>query len=187
MLSHFRHVQLFVIPWTAAHQPPLSMEFFRQEYWSGLSCPSPGDLPNSGIKSTTLTSAALTGRFFTTSTTWEVRWGEVAQSCLTLCDPMDCNLLGFSVHGSLQARILEWVAISFSRGSSWPRDQTRVSRIGGRCFNLWATFPTAPKILSRQIILCLFYQEGKIVSLYLFSLSFIEGGTKNFLFSTGHE
>ena len=47
---------------------------------------------------------------------------EVAQSCLTLCDPMDCSLLGFSVHGIFQARVLEWVAISFSRGSSWPRD-----------------------------------------------------------------
>ena len=69
----------------------------------------------------------------------EVRWGEVAQSCLTLCDPMDCNLLGFSIHGILQARVLEWIAISFSRGSSWHRDRTRVSRIGGRRFNLWAT------------------------------------------------
>ena len=47
---------------------------------------------------------------------------EVAQSCLTLCDPMDCSLPGSSVHGILQARILEWVAISFSRGSSQPRD-----------------------------------------------------------------
>ena len=52
---------------------------------------------------------------------------------------MDGNLLGFSVHGILQARILEWTAISFSRGSSQPRDQTQVSRIGGRHFNLWAT------------------------------------------------
>ena len=50
--------------------------------------------------------------------------GEVAQSCPTLCDPMDCNLLGFSVHGILQARILEWIAISFSKGSSRPRDRT---------------------------------------------------------------
>ena len=65
--------------------------------------------------------------------------GEVVQSCPTLCDPMDCNLLGFSVHGILQARILEWIAISFSKGSSRPRDWTRVSRIGGRRFNLWAT------------------------------------------------
>ena len=60
----------------------------------------------------------------------------VAQSCLTLCDPMDCSPLGSSVHGILQARILEWVAISFSRGSSQPRYQTQVSHIAGRCFNL---------------------------------------------------
>ena len=64
---------------------------------------------------------------------------EVAQSCPTLCDPVDCSLPGFSVHGILQARILERVTVSFSRGSSRPRDQTRVSRIGGRCFKLWAT------------------------------------------------
>ena len=64
---------------------------------------------------------------------------EVAQSCLTLCDPMGCSLPSSSVHGILQARILEWVAISFSRVSSRPRDQTPVSRIVGRLFNLWAT------------------------------------------------
>ena len=51
----------------------------------------------------------------------------VGQSCLTLCDPMDCSPSGSSVCGILQARILEWVAISFSRGSSWPRDWTHVS------------------------------------------------------------
>ena len=65
--------------------------------------------------------------------------GEVAQSRPILCDPVDCNLLGFSVHGILQARILEWIDISFSRGSSRPRDQTQVSCIGGRRINLWAT------------------------------------------------
>ena len=64
---------------------------------------------------------------------------EVAQSCPTLCDPMDCNLPGFSVHGISQAWILEGVAISFSRGSSPPRDWTRISYIAGRCFTLWAT------------------------------------------------
>ena len=69
----------------------------------------------------------------------EVKWSEVTQLCLTLCDPVDCSLPGSSIHGILQARILEWVAISFSRGSSRPRDQTWVSHIGGRCFNLWAT------------------------------------------------
>ena len=54
-------------------------------------------------------------------------------------DPMDCSLLGSSVHRILQARILEWVAISFSSGSSWARDRTQVSCIAGRRFNLWAT------------------------------------------------
>ena len=53
----------------------------------------------------------------------------VAQSCLTLCNSMDCSLPGSSVHGILQARILEWVVISYSRGSSQPKDQTQVSCI----------------------------------------------------------
>ena len=57
---------------------------------------------------------------------------EVTQSCLPLCDPMDCSLRGSSVHGILQASILEWVAISFSRRSSQPRDRTRVFHIAGR-------------------------------------------------------
>ena len=61
---------------------------------------------------------------------------EVAQLCPTLCNPVDCNPPGSSVHGILQTRILEWVAISFSKGSSRPRDRTQVSRIAGRRFNL---------------------------------------------------
>ena len=64
---------------------------------------------------------------------------EVAQSCPTLCDPVDCSPPGSSAHGILQARILEWVAISFSRGSSQLKDWTQVSCIAGRHFNLWAT------------------------------------------------
>ena len=63
---------------------------------------------------------------------------EVTQSYPTLCDPMDCSLPGSSIHGIFQARILEWVAISFSRGSSQPRDRTLVSHIAGRRFTLWA-------------------------------------------------
>ena len=59
---------------------------------------------------------------------------KVAQSCLTLCDPMD-----YTVHGILQAKILEWLAIPFSRESSKPRDQTQVSRIAGGFFTSWAT------------------------------------------------
>ena len=58
-------VQLFATPWTVAHQAPLFMEFPRQEYWSGLPFPTLGDLPNPGIKLTSLASLALAGRFFT--------------------------------------------------------------------------------------------------------------------------
>ena len=61
---------------------------------------------------------------------------EVAQSCPTLCDPMDCSLPGSSVHRTFQARVLEWVAFSFSRRSSRPRDRTQVSRIVGRRFTI---------------------------------------------------
>ena len=63
----------------------------------------------------------------------------VTQSCPTLCDPMDCSLPGSSIYGIFQARVLEWVAIAFSRKSSQPRDRTRVSRIAGRRFTVWAT------------------------------------------------
>ena len=58
----------------------------------------------------------------------------VTQLCLTLCSPMDCSLPGSSVHGILQARILEWVAISSSKGSSQPRDQAQVSHVAGGFF-----------------------------------------------------
>ena len=70
------------------------------------------------------------------------------QSCPTLCSPMDCSLPGCSIHRILQARILEWVAKPFSRGSSWPRDQTRISCTAGRF--LTADPPGKPKI---QILL----------------------------------
>ena len=73
---------------------------------------------------------------------------EVAQSCPTLCDPMDCSLPDFSVHGIFQARVLEWVAISFSRESSQPRDRTQVSCIVGRRFTLWARKPELSLLLA---------------------------------------
>ena len=67
-------------------------------------------------------------------------WSKVKLlSCVWLCKSMDCSLPGSSVHGIFQARILEWVAISFSRGSSWPRDQTQVSLTAGRFFTSWAS------------------------------------------------
>ena len=60
----------------------------------------------------------------------------VTHSCLTRCDPVDCSPSGSSVHGVLQARILEWVAFTSSRGSSQPRDQTWIFRIPGRFFTV---------------------------------------------------
>ena len=82
----FSRVRLLVTPWTAAYQAPPSMGFSRQEYWSGLPLPSPMQESES----------------------------EVIQSCPTLSDPMDCSLPGSSIHGILQARVLEWGAIAFS-------------------------------------------------------------------------
>ena len=63
----------------------------------------------------------------------------VAQLCLIPCDPMDFSPPAFSVHGILQARILAWVVIPLSWGSSWPRDWTQVPYIAGRFFTSWAT------------------------------------------------
>ena len=83
---------------------------------------------------------------------WYVFMCLVAQWCPTLCDPMDCSLPGCSVHGISQARILEWVAIPFSRGSSWPRDQTQVSCIAGGFFTFWAA-RAAPLFLT-ELLCC---------------------------------
>ena len=69
LVKSLSHVCLFASPWTIAYQAPPSMGFSRQEYWSGLPFPSPGDLPDPGIESTSLTSPALAGRFFSSSAT----------------------------------------------------------------------------------------------------------------------
>ena len=89
LLSRFSRVQLCATPQTAAHQAPPSLGFPRQECWRGLPFPSP------------------------------MRESEVAQSCPTLSAPMDCSLRGSSIHGIFQARVLEWVAISFSNAWKW--------------------------------------------------------------------
>ena len=130
------HAWLFVTPWSVAP---------KQEYWSGLLFPSPA--VSQSRNGTWVSCVSCISR--------QIRYHkrhlgnplymerkkehEVTQSCLTLCNPMDCSLPGSSLHGILQARILEWVAIPLSRGSSWSRDRSWVSRIAGRCFNLWAT------------------------------------------------
>ena len=73
ILSCFSNVQLFATSSTLVRQAPLSMRFSRQEYWSGLPCSLPGDLPNPGIEPASLMSPVLAGGFFTTSTTWEAQ------------------------------------------------------------------------------------------------------------------
>ena len=119
-------VWLLATPGTEAYQAPPTMGFSRQEYGSGV------PLEMSAIKG-----AGKCGFLFWVAVCACIL--SLLQSCRTLCDPMDCNLPGSSVHGILQARILEWVAISFSRGSSQPRDRTCISCIAGRFFTIWAT------------------------------------------------
>ena len=104
---------------------------------------------------------------------------EVAQSCPTLCDPVDCSPPGSSIHEILQARILKWVAISFSRGSSRPRDRTQAFLFAGRHFNLWATREalshpyTTTKKRKKQtnIALTRWTFVGKVMSLFFNTLS----------------
>ena len=74
--------------------------------------------------------------------------------CPILCNPTDCNLSGYSDHGIFQARLLEWVAISFSRGSSWPRDQTQVSCIAGRRFTIWAIREALKGMTPSHLYIC---------------------------------
>ena len=144
-------VWLFATPWTVAYQDSPSMGFSINMYLPGestgakslQSCqtlqphrrqptrlPCPWDSPgkNTGV-----------GCHFLLQCMKVQSESEVAQSCPTLSDPMDCSPPGSSIHGIFQARVLEWDAIAFSRGSSWPRDRTQISCIVSRCFTVWAT------------------------------------------------
>ena len=86
------------------------MRLSWQEYWSGLPFPTPGDLPEPGVKLASPVAPALAGRFFTTA----AAAAKSLQSWPTLCDPIDGSPPGSPVPGILQARTQEWVAISFS-------------------------------------------------------------------------
>ena len=99
------------------------------EYWSGWPIPSPGDLPDPGIEpgSPALQVDSLPAA---TRKSLSILSAKLLQSSPTLYDPMDCSPPGSSVHGISQAKILEWVAIFFSRRTSWPTDWTWVSYIG---------------------------------------------------------
>ena len=129
-------VWLFAIPWTVACKAPLFMRFSRQEYWSGKVFPSSGDLPDPGIEPG---SSAMQADAFTISAPL-VQFSSVTQSCLTLCDPMDCSLQGSSVLEIVQAGILEWVSVSSSRVSPWSRAWTCVFCIGKQIRYHWVTW-----------------------------------------------
>ena len=120
-----------VMPWTVAHKVPLFTRFSRQEYWGGFQFSPPGNYPNYGIKSKF---PALQADSLPSEPPGKPTIVFVTQACPTLCNPRDYSLPYSSVHEILPARILEWVAIPFSRASSQPRDQTRVSCTAGRLF-----------------------------------------------------
>ena len=105
VLSRFSRVWLFVTPWTVFHQAPLSIGFSSQEYWSGLPCPSPGDLPDPGIEPVSPVAPALQADSLRLSHQGspeiQVQFSSVAQLCLTLCDPMSCSMPGLLVHHQL--------------------------------------------------------------------------------------
>ena len=103
------HVQLFVNPWTVAHQAPLSKEFSRQEYWSGLPCPPPGDLPHPGIEPMSLESSALASRFFTTSAIWETCYRHRIRN----------NVLPFFILSVTECTLRQWIGIIFSNLSTY--------------------------------------------------------------------
>ena len=148
MLSH---VQLFETSWTVSSPSGFSVEFSRRKYWSGLPFipfSRGSSLPRDGTWV-----SCVAGRFFTTETPGKPHGNstfnhlktagqssvhipasrmkvKVPQSCLTF----ESHPTGYTVHGVLQARILEWVTVPFSRGSSQSRNQTQVSCIAGRFF-----------------------------------------------------
>ena len=99
------------------------------------------DLPDPGIEPWFLMSPALAGEFFTTSATWKAHTcvymhAKSLQSCLTLCSPMDCSLPGSSIHGISQARMLEWVAISFPGDLPNPGIKPASPALAGRFFTI---------------------------------------------------
>ena len=131
----FSRVWLFATRWTVARQAPLSMEFCRQEYWSGLPFPTPGDIPTQGLNPHLWCLLHWqAGSSPACQCTLCIREALAAaakslQSCLTLCDPIDRSPPGSPVPGIPQARTLEWVAISFSNAWKWKVKVKSLSRV----------------------------------------------------------
>ena len=126
VLSHFSRVQLYATLWTVARQAPLSKALSRQDYWSGLLCPPPGNLPNQGLNPRLLCVPALAGRFFTASATWAalvseyLLWIGLAISHQTnsigkesACNAGDLGSIpgegnGMAIHSSILAWRIPW-------------------------------------------------------------------------------
>ena len=158
LLSRFSRVRLCATPQTAAHQAPPPLGFSRQEHWSGLPFPSPmhesekwkwsrsvvsDSVRPHGLQSTRLLrpwdfpgkSTGVGCHCLICPVFPRLLLLGCAQSSLILCDHMGCSLPGSSVHGIFQARIVEHVAIFYSRGSSWPKTQTWVLQC--KCLLHW--------------------------------------------------
>ena len=114
--------------------PSFFLELFL--HWSPVGYWAPTDLGSSSFSILSFCLSYCSWGFQSKNADIDI---EVAQLCPTFCNPMDSSLPGSSIHGIFQARVLEWVAISFSRRSSQHRDWTRVFRIVGRHFTVWAT------------------------------------------------
>ena len=137
----------------AAHQAPPSLGFSRQEHWSGLSFPSPGHLPNQGSNPTL--SPALQADSLLLSHRGNPLIGAAAaaaadakslQSCPILCDPIDGSPPGSSIPGILQARTLQWVAISFSNAWKWKAKVKSLSHVWLLATPWTAAYPAPPSM-----------------------------------------
>ena len=178
MLSHFTHVWLFMTLCTKAHQTPLSMGFSRQEYWSGLPCPPPRDLPNPGIQLASLLSPALAGRFFTASATWGahlehskhlhrrpllllILLSVVLLFPLYASRMLPAKLTGFSPSSPTGSAVLQcrmWNECFLIRGNWWSGSEL--------CQVYWKTLQCARRVSSVNLLLASFWKWGQM-SLYL--------------------
>ena len=172
MLSIFTCVQLFATLWTIAWHIPLSMGFSRQEHQSGLPCPPPEDLHKPGIEPVSHV-CCIGGQVL-----YNYRHPRspalclccvcvVAQLYLTLCDPVNCSLPGSSLYGILLATILEWVAMSSSKGFFQFRDETKVSCFAVRFFTVWATREVNNMSNKFQIVISINQKKKKTFWIYI--------------------
>ena len=143
------HVRLLVTPWTAAHQAPWSMGFSRQEYWSGVPLPSPVYASHRKLRKYRWEKKGPPARITEYSYMLPFPLVQLLNHVLLFCNPIDHSPPGSSVCGISQARILEWIAISFSSGSSWPQDQTCIYCIAGGFFTTKS--PTHSSVLAWRI------------------------------------